>query len=174
LLLWASARREFCAIDFDLTDGHLGVSVATVTLPAKLRREDVPQGEVLCAYCSAKCCRYFALPLETPTTWSDFDFIRWFLLHKDSSVFLEDDTWYLIVHTVCKHLQPDQRCGIYETRPQVCRDYSTENCEYDDDWVYDRYFETAEQIYEYAEALLGPPPGASFRSPPPSLFPIIA
>lgn len=142
--------------------------------PVRIRREDLPAGEVLCSYCPAKCCRYYALPLEAPESWQDFDFIRWFLLHGETSVFTEDDTWYLIVHTTCKHLQPDHRCGIYHTRPEICREYSTDNCEYDDDWVYDRYFETAEQIYEYAEALLGPPPGATFRSPRPSLLPVLS
>lgn len=148
--------------------------MATAVALPRIRREDVPAGEVLCAYCSAKCCRYFALPIDAPENWKDFDYIRWFLLHADTSVFLEDDIWYLLVHTTCKHLQPDLRCGIYDTRPEICREYSTDNCEYDDEWVYERYFETAEQIYEYAEALLGPPPGASFRSPRPALLPIVS
>jgi Fe-S-cluster containining protein len=69
-------------------------------------------------------------------------------------------------------LQPDNRCGIYETRPQICRDYSTDNCEYEDDSVYDQYFEAAEQISEYVEAVLGQPSGA-IRSPRPPLLPIL-
>jgi len=75
---------------------------------------------------------------------------------------------------VCKHLQDDHRCGIYETRPDICREYSTANCEYEDDWTYEHYFETAEQIYEYAEATLPPRRGQSFRSPKPSLLPVIS
>jgi Fe-S-cluster containining protein len=149
--------------------------MATPAAPrAKKRREDLKPGEVLCAYCTAKCCRYFALPLDRPTRWKDFDFIRWFLMHAETSVFIEDGAWYLIVHTQCQHLSADNRCQIYDTRPRICREYSTENCEYEDEWVYEAYFETAEQVYEYAEALLGPPPGASFRSPAPSLLPILA
>ena len=60
------------------------------------------------------------------------------------------------MHTDCKHLQSDNRCGIYDTRPQICRDYSTDDCEYEDDWVYEQYLETAEQVDEYAEAVLPP------------------
>ena len=30
-------------------------------------RKDLPEGQSLCEYCTAKCCRYFALPMETPT-----------------------------------------------------------------------------------------------------------
>jgi uncharacterized protein len=28
-------------------------------------------------------------------------------------------------------LQEDGGCGIYETRPQICRDHSNDYCEYD-------------------------------------------
>jgi uncharacterized protein len=138
----------------------------------KPRRENVPPGEVLCAYCTAKCCRYFALPLDTPTEYTEYEFIRWFLLHEHATVFTEDGTWYLLVHTTCKHLQPDNRCGIYSTRPQVCRDYTTDTCEYEDDWVYDHYFETSEQVEEYTEAILGPTDG-DIRSPKPALLPVL-
>jgi Fe-S-cluster containining protein len=146
----------------------------SLALPrTKPRREDLKPGEVLCTYCSAKCCKYFALPIATPTDRDDYEFIRWFLLHGQASIFLEEDSWYLIVHTECKHLQSDNLCGIYETRPQVCRDYSTVNCEYEDDWVYDQYFETAEQISEYAEAVLPRKRGESIRSPAPPLLPVL-
>ncbi len=137
----------------------------------KVKREDLEPGESLCDHCTAKCCRYFALPIDEPTTRPDFDYLRWYLLHEQATVFTEDDTWYLLVHTKCKHLQADQRCGIYETRPQICRDYTTKDCEYDDTWTYDRYFETSEQIAEYAEAVV-PAKKGNIRSPEPALLPI--
>jgi Fe-S-cluster containining protein len=130
-------------------------------------REDLAPGEVLCGYCDAKCCRYFALTLDTPTTWKEFDYIRWFLLHDRATVFVEDGSWYLLVHTPCKHLRADRRCAIYDERPRICRAYTTRRCEYDEDWVYDHYWETAEQVEEYAEAVLGPRRGQGFRSPRP-------
>jgi Fe-S-cluster containining protein len=139
----------------------------------KPQREDLKPGEVLCQYCTGKCCKYFALPIEEPTTHHDFDYIRWYLLHERASVFIEDDIWYMMVHTRCKHLQEDNRCAAYATRPQICRDYTTEDCEYEDDWVYDKYFETPEQVEEYAEAVLGPKDGVSTRSPRPELLPVL-
>ena len=142
------------------------------TLTRKPAREELKAGEVLCEHCTAKCCRYFALPIEEPKTRRDFDFIRWYLLHDRATVFTEDDTWYILVHTVCRHLQPDQRCGIYETRPEICREYTTDSCEYEDDWVYDRYFETPEQVEEYAEAVL-PPKRGSIRGRKPPLLPLV-
>jgi len=147
--------------------------MATAAPPKKLPREHVPKDKVLCEYCTAKCCRYFALPIESPTTFEDWEFVRWYVLHQRASVFLEDDSWYLLVHTECKHLQADNRCGIYETRPQICRDYTTDKCEYEDDWTYEKYLETPEQVWEYLEALhLKKVP--SIRSPKPPLLPIVS
>jgi len=112
--------------------------------------------------------------MELPTTRDDWEYIRWFLLHDKASVFKEDDNWYLLVSTECKHLLPDNRCGIYHTRPKICREYSTDECEYDDDWLYERFLETAEQAWEYAEAILPPEKGQSIRSPKPPLLPVLA
>ena len=145
----------------------------TQTERAKIAREDLKPGQVLCEHCTAKCCRYFALPIEKPTELKDFEFIRWYLLHDRATVFVEDEDWYLLVHTPCKHLRDDNLCGIYETRPQICREYTTDACEYEDDWTYERYFETAEQVQEYAEAVLQKP-GQDIRSPRPPLLPIVA
>ncbi|REJ87544.1 MAG: YkgJ family cysteine cluster protein [Planctomycetota bacterium] len=122
----------------------------------KLRRKDVPKGANLCEYCTAKCCGYFALPMDTPTDLDDFDHIRWYMMHGRVSVFVEDDVWYLMVHSVCQHLQEDHRCGVYEERPGICRKYTTDECEFDDDALYDKFFETPEQIWEYAESVCGP------------------
>ena len=139
----------------------------------KISRDELKPGENLCDHCTAKCCRYFALPIETPEEWRDFEYIRWYLLHERASVFVDEGDWYLMVHTVCKHLGSDHLCGIYETRPQICREYSTDNCEYEDDWTYEQYFETPEQVYEYAEAILPPRRADGHRSRKPTLLPVI-
>ena len=119
------------------------------------RRADLASGEILCDHCPAKCCRYFALPIETPTDRGDFEHIRWYLLHADVSVFVEDDGWFLLIHNECDQLNADHRCDIYTDRPTICRSYSTANCEFDEDACYDRLFEHPEQIDEFADALLG-------------------
>ena len=139
----------------------------------KISRKELPEGQCLCEYCTAKCCRYFALPVENPETFAEWEYIRWFLLHDRATLFWDEDNWYLLVHTTCKHLQPDNRCGIYETRPQICRDYTTEACEYEDDWVYDKYLETPEQVWEYCEAIVQEK-GKSIRSPRPALLPVLS
>ena len=137
------------------------------------KRSEVPKSECLCDYCTAMCCRYFALPLDQPETMQEFDYLRWYLLHDKASVFVDSDQYYLLVHTACKHIRQDNMCGIYQTRPQICRDYSTKNCEYDDDAVYDRYFETAEQVAEYMEARFCSDNPKHLRSKPPAILPIL-
>ena len=110
----------------------------------------------LCEHCSGLCCRYIALPIDEPDCKDEFDDVRWYLLHGGVSVFVEDGDWYLNIETECRHLQPDNRCGIYETRPQVCRDYSTETCEYHaGEYGYDRHFLTPEDLAEYEREALG-------------------
>uniref|UniRef100_A0A7C4QQI6 YkgJ family cysteine cluster protein n=1 Tax=Schlesneria paludicola TaxID=360056 RepID=A0A7C4QQI6_9PLAN len=140
------------------------------------RRAALKPGEILCSYCTARCCRYFALPLETPSTWEDFDTLRWFIMHGKTAIFVDDDTWYLLVYGDCKHLLPDYRCGHYDERPQICRDYSTDNCEFENDGCYDKFFEAPEQIWEYAEAVLPPASKPKHLAPQtaPLALPVIA
>jgi len=69
-------------------------------------------------------------------------------------VFVEDKAWYLMVHNACKHLRDDHRCAIYDARPRICRDYHTDDCEYeDDDSIYDLYWDTPQQVEQYEKAL---------------------
>ena len=86
-----------------------------------------------CHLCTASCCRYFALEIDEPVDEEDYDHIRWYLMHEGVIVWVQDGDWYLEIRTQCRHLRPDNMCGIYETRPQICRDYGlpeTDPCEY--------------------------------------------
>jgi len=89
------------------------------------------------------------------------------LLHERTAVFVDNGQWYLLVYLTCEGLQSDGRCAVYSNRPQVCRDYGTDICEFEENAVYDQFFEIAEQLEEYAEAILGPRSGGSIRSPRP-------
>ena len=70
--------------------------MSTVQLPVipKPKREDVPKDKVLCEFCTAKCCRYFALPIDLPETIDEWEFVRWYLLHDAASVFQYEGSWY--------------------------------------------------------------------------------
>lgn len=111
---------------------------------------------ILCEHCTAACCRYIALPIETPTERSDFDDIRWYLLHENISVFVEDGAWYISMLTSCRHAQADGRCTIYARRPRICRKYTTENCDYHSgDYGWEAHFTCPEHLHEYMRARPG-------------------
>jgi len=111
--------------------------------------------ECLCDKCAALCCRYFALPLENPKTARDYDNIRWYLMHDQVVVYIEAKQWYIAVLTKCKNLQTDNRCGIYHTRPQICRGYSTDNCDYHGgEYDFEKLFTSAEELETYAKEKL--------------------
>jgi len=136
-----------------------------MTKPTRPDRKDIPSGKTPCDYCPGKCCRYFALPIDTPESRKEYDNMRWFLLHERAAVFVDGDTWYLLVYSPCNFLdQKTNRCLTYDTRPNICREYSSDKCEYEDHHVYDQYFELPEQIEEYADAVLGPRRGQPFRT----------
>src|SRR6516164_10227399 len=106
--------------------------------------------ECLCDRCAALCCRYFALAIDNPDCRKDFDAIRWYLVHENVVIFVEKKQWYIGIMNRCKHLLPDNRCGIYETRPQVCRSYSSENCDYHGgDYDYEHLFTSADDLWTY-------------------------
>jgi Fe-S-cluster containining protein len=139
----------------------------------KVRREDLVPGACLCDHCNGKCCRYFTVPLDPPKTWDDYDAIRWYLAHSGTLVYVEEGTWYIVVMSRCNYLAADNRCRIYYNRPKVCQSYSTDECEYDSDWSFEKVFETPEQLWEYAEALL-PPRRRTRTAEPQPLLPIIS
>ncbi len=128
-------------------------------------REEIPNGEPPCHYCNARCCRYIALPFDRPENYEEFDFVRWFLSHRGMSLFLDGEIYYLLAQTPCRYLDQENRCTVYSRRPQICRDYSSQSCEYGEENPYEGYFEHPDQVEEYAEAVLGPRLGRSFRSP---------
>ena len=46
-------------------------------------------------------------------------------------------------------------CEVYQTRPHICREYSSDNCDYHGgDYGYELFFAHPEQMTEYAEKML--------------------
>ncbi len=109
----------------------------------------------LCDQCAALCCRYISLPIDNPTTRKDYDDVRWYLIHQNIVVYIEKKQWYVGVLNRCKHLQEDNLCGIYETRPAICRKYTTDNCDYHGgEYDFEQLFTSAEHLMAYAEQQL--------------------
>jgi Fe-S-cluster containining protein len=104
-----------------------------------------------CTRCTGLCCRYFALPLDTPETRADYDDIRWYLTHEDISVFVEDGDWYINVRNRCRYLsRKDYSCRIYDRRPQICRKYKHKDCDFvEGGYDYELHFTNDREMDEY-------------------------
>ena len=49
----------------------------------------------------------------------------------------------VVINNPCSHLLKDGRCGIYDDRPTICREYTNDFCEFDQpsEKGFDLYFE---------------------------------
>lgn len=113
-------------------------------------------GSIHCEHCTGHCCRYLALPLDKPRAARDFNDMRWYLMHQGTTIFVEDGDWYIQFETTCRHLTPDNLCGIYQRRPQICREYKAGECDYTGgSYEYDHLFTHVDQIETYARQFLG-------------------
>lgn len=93
------------------------------------RRKNLTDAEKseLCQQCG-KCCR--AMTFEGgPVDDEALDYIRWMELHGMTIDYFRhrgETTFFYTMPTPCSQLVEENgryRCGIYATRPQLCRDY---------------------------------------------------
>ena len=85
-----------------------------------------------CGFCTnSKCCTYITQEIDTPKSKYDFEHLLWQVSHEHIAVYKDEDGWYLLVDSRCTHLQPDGGCGIYENRPEICREHDNDYCEFD-------------------------------------------
>jgi Fe-S-cluster containining protein len=93
------------------------------TLPASLDPSKV------CPPCG-KCCRYVAVGIDGPVSVSGVSTALWLVYHRNVSIYQSHDgDWFVLFPAECENLLPSGLCGIYEHRPQVCRDYDVDGCE---------------------------------------------
>ncbi len=104
-----------------------------------------------CSLCTALCCTYITQALDTPRSIQAFDVLLWQVAHKGVHVFKDSNGWYLLCQVRCEFLLPDNRCGIYERRPIICREHSNESCEFDRsvDEGCELYFQTFTELDAY-------------------------
>ena len=105
-----------------------------------------------CEGCKKECCRYVAMEIDTPETKDDFENIRWYVLHKNVCVYVEEDgTWNIEFITPCELLDENGRCASYEKRPEICREYDHEECTFHNDYREKYRFETLKDVEDYIE-----------------------
>ena len=91
--------------------------------------------------------------IDTPRSKQDFDFLLWQISHRDIKIYKDEGSWYLMAENPCNHIQRDGRCGIYDDRPQICRDYSNDYCEFDEpaEGGFELYFEGYDALLKYCK-----------------------
>ena len=107
-----------------------------------------------CGYCTnSKCCSYISQQIDTPRSKHDFDFLIWQISHRDIRIYKDEGSWYLLAENPCTHILPDGRCGIYDDRPQICRDYSNDYCEFDApaEDGFELYFDDYKALLKYCK-----------------------
>jgi Fe-S-cluster containining protein len=90
--------------------------------------------QVPCLTC-ALCCTYVAVEIDGPSSVRAATDILWYLYHGGVSIYVDDDGWMVQIDTRCRHLGDDNKCGVYETRPIMCRSYDEKSCEVNADEV---------------------------------------
>ena len=120
----------------------------------KPRRYDLVVGLGFCASCTGKCHHHFSLPFDSPHVQKDYEVIRWCMVHCKTTIFYQGDGRCLMIHERCYYLLPNNLFVFQETRQQIWRDYTTKECEYEDDWIYKCYLEISEQMQVFIGAVL--------------------
>lgn len=111
----------------------------------------VPFEQSKCGGCTALCCRYFALEVDAPDEPEDFENLRWYLIHEDVNIFVEDDEWYVQIFRKCTWLGSDNKCSRYDDRPTICREYDDEWCDKDGDAEDALVFRSIDQLEAYRD-----------------------
>ena len=121
-------------------------------MDARTEIEITPENK--CSFCTGSiCCTYVTQHIETPRSKVDFQHLLWQVSHDNVKAYRDEDGWTLLFETRCQHLQIDGACGIYDSRPQICRDHSNDYCEYDapSEDGFDLYFQNYEELLAYCK-----------------------
>lgn len=98
----------------------------------------------------AKCCTYFALEVDEPESRKDYDAMLWQIAHQGVSFYIYRKRWHIMMETVCNFLTADNKCGIYDTRPSICKEHSIETCEYTgEDYGFTEHFKSYEELLHW-------------------------
>ncbi|MBU1975380.1 MAG: YkgJ family cysteine cluster protein [Nanoarchaeota archaeon] len=113
--------------------------------------KDDQENAKLCDGCTL-CCEHVALEIDVPEDLKDYEEIVWYVLHKDVSVFIDDEgCWYIQFEGKCTQLD-NGKCNLYNKRPYLCRDYNQDDCvKYGEGEPHVWKFDNREQFLEYVK-----------------------
>jgi Fe-S-cluster containining protein len=95
------------------------------------------------------------MQIDKPKCKSDYDKIRWYLMHENIWVSIDlCGNWILEFRTPCRNIDKDNRCSDYENRPKLCKDYPGKNelCERQtEELCYVQLFTNATEFEKYLD-----------------------
>ena len=107
-----------------------------------------------CSHCpGTRCCQYITQQIDTPRKKVDFQLMLWQISHANVEFYKDEDGWFLMFITPCEQLLDDGQCGIYKQRPDICREYENDYCEYDAsaEEGFELYFKTYKELITYCQ-----------------------
>ena len=88
-----------------------------------------PDPSRVCPPCG-KCCRYVAVGIDGPVSVGGVSTALWLVYHRNVSVYQSHDGgWFVLFPADCENLLPNGLCGVYASRPTICRQYDVDGCE---------------------------------------------
>ncbi|MFH1972279.1 MAG: YkgJ family cysteine cluster protein [archaeon] len=113
---------------------------------------------VTCDQCDGECCRDVTVELDEPEDMKDWEDIRWMVAHENVSVYLDnEDDWVVEFRTPCTQLDKNNKCKIYNKRPDMCKNHEEDNCVKNGEGdVHKLKFDTIEEVDEYIEKVAKP------------------
>jgi len=101
------------------------------TGPRSVHRYADAQVLAPCEGCEAWCCKRLVFNRGLPGDASQLEFLRYCLGFPGVEIGIASDSWAVIVHTTCRHLDGN-RCSVYGTdeRPLRCGYYNALDCKY--------------------------------------------
>lgn len=88
------------------------------------------------------------MPIDKPKTADDVEELKWELQYDTISVFIRSHRWYRMIKGRCMYLDRNNRCKIYDRRPQRCRQMKPPECEHFGEF-YQVLLTTPEQLDAY-------------------------
>ena len=107
-----------------------------------------------CSFCTGSiCCTYVTQHLDTPRSKEDFRQLLWQVSHGNVKIYKDDDGWTLLIDGKCQLLKINGDCGIYEDRPEICREHTNDYCEFDSpsEEGFELYFENYFDLLKYCK-----------------------
>jgi len=107
-----------------------------------------------CDGCKGDCCKYVAMEIDTPEDLEDFEYIKWYVMHKNVQVYVEEDgTWNIEFLTPCEHLDENNLCTLYEKRPKICKEYAHDECTFHNEYNEVFSLKKLEDVENYIEKI---------------------